>query len=57
MLINSDIADKLSELAGQADPNELARWVNKIEDLLASLNVNVNRKITTDSLFVEMAAA
>jgi DNA polymerase-3 subunit delta' len=55
-LINSDIMPQLSELADHADPPALLRWNIEIEELLASLNVNVNRKIATDALFVKMAA-
>lgn len=53
---NADIADDLAELAGAAKNGRLAQWTTEIEELLAGLNVNLNRKIATDALFVSMAA-
>ena len=55
-LINSDIADELGELADEAGTARLSAWQLEIEDLRASLNVNVNRKVAVDGLFVSMAA-
>ena len=54
-LINSDIADELGDLAGGAGTARLAAWQLEIEGLLAGLNVNVNRKVAVDGLFVRMA--
>ncbi len=54
-LINSDIVDELGELANEAGTARLSAWQLEIEDLLASLNVNVNRKVAVDGLFVSMA--
>mgnify|MGYP003578471328 CR=1 FL=1 len=55
-IVNADKAIELNKFADNADINSLAQWTAEIEELLASLNVNVNRKIATDNLFVTMAA-
>ena len=55
-IVNADKAMELNKLADNADINSLAQWTVEIEELLASLNVNVNRKVATDKLFVTMAA-
>lgn len=46
----------ISELALLADLTKLAAWLDQIEEIRASLLVNVNKKIATDDLFVKMAA-
>ena len=55
-VVNSDIAAELGELAGEAGTVRLSAWQLEMEDLLASLNVNVNRRVAVDGLFVSMAA-
>lgn len=55
-VVNRDISADLEELADEADPRRLSDWQLALEDLLGNLNVNVNRKVATDSLFVRMAA-
>lgn len=54
-LANSDIASDLTRLAGQANAQKLASWLSEIEILRENLNVNLNRKIATDALFMTMA--
>lgn len=54
-LVNSDIAAELSRLAENADRRKLAVWLLEIERLRENLNVNLNRKIATDALFMAMA--
>jgi DNA polymerase-3 subunit delta' len=56
-LINSDIIAELAKLAQNADNKKLAKWLNEIEILRENLNVNLNRKIATDALFMQMANA
>jgi len=46
----------LSDLAKAADPNQLADWLQAIEDIRENMRVNINKKIATDALFVKMAA-
>lgn len=55
-LSNADIANQLNELAENGNSARLESWLSEIEELLEGLNVNVNRKITADKLFVSMAA-
>lgn len=56
-LVNSDIVAELAKLAQNADTKKLAKWLNEIETLRENLNVNLNRKIATDALFMQMANA
>jgi hypothetical protein len=37
------------------DPSRASDWILQIEDVRESLIVNVNRKATTDALFLTMA--
>ena len=46
---------EIKELAKSADPTKLAGLLDHIEELRASLLVNVNKKIVTDDLLVKMA--
>ena len=55
-IVNSDIANDLAVLADEAGPARLSAWQLSIEDLLASLNVNVNKRVAVDGLFVSMTA-
>jgi len=55
-IVNSDIASELDELAEGAGTPGLTTWQLEIEDLLASLNVNVNKRVAMDGLFVSMTA-
>lgn len=54
-LINADIAAELVRPARDADPARLARWLEEIETLRENLNINLNRKIAADALFMRMA--
>ncbi len=55
-IVNADLKEKLKRLAAEnADPPQLARWLTEIETLRENLSVNVNRKIATDALFMQMA--
>jgi DNA polymerase III subunit delta' len=54
-IVNADIAAELKILADEAGTSSLSDWQISLEDLLASLNVNVNKKVATDALFVRMA--
>jgi len=55
-IVNADILNQLSPLAARVDQKTLASWLNEIELLRQSFLVNINRKIATDALFIEMAA-
>jgi DNA polymerase III subunit delta' len=54
-LVNEDLSAELKEIAEKMDPGRAGEWILQIEDLREQLIVNVNRKITTDSLFLVMA--
>lgn len=55
-LANSDMADDLAKIAANAQTAVIERWTFEIEELLAGLNVNLNRRMAGDALFVKMAA-
>ena len=54
-LVNEDLLDELTEISRKLDSSRAADWILQIEDLREQLIVNVNRKITTDALFLVMA--
>ena len=54
-IVNEDLSGELKEIAQKMDPTRAGDWILQIEDLREQLIVNVNRKITTDSLFLVMA--
>jgi DNA polymerase-3 subunit delta' len=54
-LVNEDLLSELREVAEKLDSSRAADWILQIEDLREQLIVNVNRKITTDALFLVMA--
>jgi DNA polymerase-3 subunit delta' len=55
-LTNFDIADRLSLLSERVASHRLAEWLSEIELLTQRLSVNINRKVATDALFMNMAA-
>jgi DNA polymerase-3 subunit delta' len=54
-LVNEDLLEELTEISRKIDPSSAGDWILQIEDLREQLIVNVNRKITTDALFLVMA--
>src|ERR1051325_183252 len=54
-LVNEDLLTDLQEISEKMDSSRAADWILQIEDLREQLIVNVNRKVTTDSLFLVMA--
>ena len=54
-LVNEDLATELTEVSKELDSSRAADWILQIEDLREQLIVNVNRKVTTDALFLVMA--
>jgi len=54
-IVNEDLSAELKEVAQKLDPSRAGDWILQIEDLREQLIVNVNRKATTDSLFLTMA--
>ncbi len=55
-ITNADIIDELSDLAENTDPGSLSNWLDEIELLREGFIVNINKKIATDALFVQMAS-
>ncbi|MDQ3748237.1 MAG: DNA polymerase III subunit delta' [Acidobacteriota bacterium] len=55
ILINVDLARDLQKLAERVDSRRLSAWLSEIETLREGLAVNLNRKIATDALFMQMA--
>jgi len=53
-ITNADILEKLNSLAEKADSNLFSQWLEKIEELSQYLDVNLNKKIATDALLLEM---
>ena len=54
-LVNEDLSAELKEIGKTLDPSRAADWILQIEDLREQLIVNINRKVTTDALFLVMA--
>jgi DNA polymerase-3 subunit delta' len=55
ILINVDLISDLRKLAANAESKRLSAWLSEIENLREGLVVNLNRKIATDALFMQMA--
>jgi DNA polymerase-3 subunit delta' len=56
-IANADIAADLDKLSGEATTITIERWITEIEELQFNYLVNINRKVATDGLFVQMAGA
>lgn len=55
ILVNVDLTNDLKKLATRAESKKLSAWLSEIETLREGLAVNLNRKIATDALFMQMA--
>ena len=55
-LFNPDLISDLAGLSAHIDSSDLSDWLSRIEELKETLAVNVNRKVSTDALFVGMTA-
>jgi len=55
-VVNTDLVDRLSQLAGESRSSDLRSWISDIDTIRENLAVNINRKIATDALFVTMSA-
>ncbi|MDT4897905.1 MAG: polymerase subunit delta [Acidobacteriota bacterium] len=56
-LLNQDLRAQLSKIVSTLDSRRAARWLAQIEQHRRGLDVNINRKIATDALFLTMAEA
>ena len=54
-IVHGDIKTHLKKLAENAASKRLASWLVEIETMRENFNVNLNRKIATDALFMQMA--
>jgi DNA polymerase III subunit delta' len=55
-VLNQDLRAQFSRMASGLDSRRPARWLAQIEQHRRGLDVNINRKIATDALFLTMAA-
>ncbi len=55
VLINIDLIADLRRFAERIESKQLSVWLAEIETLRENLAVNLNRKIATDALFMQMA--
>ena len=51
---NDDLREHLFNVARQVESHQVARWISDIERLRRTLDVNINRKVATDALFLSM---
>lgn len=54
-LVHQDLATQLKKIAAQVSSRRAARWLSQIETHRLGLEVNINRKVATDALFLAMA--
>ena len=55
-LVNEDLSNDLVAIGKKMNPSKAAAWILEIEDMREQLIVNINRKVATDSLFLQMAS-
>jgi hypothetical protein len=56
-IVNGDLLAPLQQIAGELRSERAAAWLRQIEELRGTLEVNINRKIASDGLFLTMAAS
>lgn len=56
-IVNVDLLNQLQEIAGDLRSSQAAVWLQQIEELRGTLEVNINRKVASDALLLSMAAA
>jgi DNA polymerase III subunit delta' len=56
-VVNEDLRAQLSKIASQTESRHAARWLSQLETHRRGLDVNINRKVATDALFLSMAEA
>lgn len=54
-VVNTEYSAVLSRLSESPAASEIPAWIEGIEKLRGELNVNINKKVATDALFVTMA--
>jgi DNA polymerase-3 subunit delta' len=53
-LVNADVADKLNALAQRVGLARLSVWIEKFNELRASLRFNVNRQVATEAVLLSL---
>lgn len=56
-IVNHDLLPQLERISKRLDGRRPGRWISQIEEMREQLIVNINRKASTDALFLTMAAA
>jgi DNA polymerase III subunit delta' len=56
-VVNIDLLPELQQIAGELKSEQAAAWLKKIEEIGGELEVNINRRIASDALFLSMASA
>ena len=54
-IVNADLKNHLEQFAENADSKKLSGWLTEIELMRERFAVNINKKIATDALFMQMA--
>lgn len=55
-IINFDILQNIEQLSEATNNQTLSKWLTELETLFENLTSNLNRKIATDALFMQMAS-
>jgi len=55
-IVNGDLLAPLQQIAAELRSEQAAAWLKQIEELRGTLEVNINRKIASDALFLTMAS-
>jgi DNA polymerase-3 subunit delta' len=56
-IVNGDLLAPLQQIAADLRSEQAAAWLKQIEELRGTLEVNINRKIASDALFLTMASS
>jgi DNA polymerase-3 subunit delta' len=56
-IVNTDVIRELQQIAGEMRSYQAASWLNQIEELRGTLEVNINRKVASDALLMSMATS
>jgi DNA polymerase-3 subunit delta' len=55
-IVNGDLLRVLQEVATRMKSTQAAAWLQQIEELRGELEVNINRRVASDALFLSMAS-
>ena len=56
-MVNEDLRAELSKIVARVESRRATHWLTQIETHRRGLEVNINRKVSTDALFLSMAEA